>query len=258
MSGEGRGAVHRMARAFSGVAGAYQRARPDYPAAVHRWLAEHAGAASGRLVLDLAAGTGKLTGGLVDHGARAVAVEPVEGMRRALMAALPDVPVVAGMAEAIPLGTATVDVVTVAQAFHWFANDEAVAEIHRVLRAGGRLAVVWNRRDLDDPLQAGIEAVLAPLQGQTPSHTTGTWRVALEAGSGAARFAPDGELQVPWTQSLDVEGVVDRVASISYVAALPAGAGHDVLAEVRRLAEAVVPPLGLPYVASVSCYRRRP
>ena len=135
----------RRARSFGSVADAYRRARPGYPAAAVGWVLE---AAPGRQVLDLAAGTGKLTQAIIDAGGEVVAsVEPLDGMREQLAAVLPQVPALAGSAEAIPLGDSSADAVLVGQAFHWFDHERALHEIARVLRPGGMLGLFWNVRD---------------------------------------------------------------------------------------------------------------
>jgi SAM-dependent methyltransferase len=253
----GTGAVHSAATAFSDAAMVYEHARPGYPPEVLAWLGEHLGLGPRRLVLDLAAGTGKLTRGLLGHGATVVAVEPVEGMRRTLAATVPGAMVVAGVAQAIPLASGSVDALTVAQAMHWFATAAAIEEMHRVLRPGALLAVVWNRRDLSDPLQATLERLMAPLQGDTPSGTSGEWHRALgDASDGGPRFVPDAQLRVPWRQPADVEAVADRVASVSFVAALDRPRRERLLEEVRTEARRYPPPLALPYTAEVYCYRR--
>jgi len=127
------------------VADAYRRARPGYPAAAVPWVLE---AAPGRQVLDLAAGTGKLTQAIIEAGGEVVAaVEPLDGMRDQLSAVLPQVPAMAGSAEAIPLADASADAVLVGQAFHWFDHEPALHEIARVLRPGGVLGLLWNVRD---------------------------------------------------------------------------------------------------------------
>jgi SAM-dependent methyltransferase len=95
-------------------------------------------------VLDLGAGTGKLTKVLATRYARVIAVEPLDELRALLAVRVPEAEVRAGAAEAIPLDEASVDAVFAGQAFHWFANDTAVGEIARVLRPGGVLALLWN------------------------------------------------------------------------------------------------------------------
>ena len=143
--------LHPTAEAgFTAAAEVYERARPGYPDEAVAWVAERLGIGPGRDVLDLAAGTGKLTRQLVPLGACIVAVEPIDAMRAQLERVVPGVEAVAGTAEAIPLPDASVDAVTCAQAAHWFRADEAAREIRRVLRPGGGLALLWNVRDLDD------------------------------------------------------------------------------------------------------------
>jgi ubiquinone/menaquinone biosynthesis C-methylase UbiE len=139
--------IHHAAQAFDQVADAYERGRPSYPADAVAHLIQTFTISSSSTVLDLAAGTGKFTQLLVSSGARIIAVEPLEGMRAKLAAHNLAVEILSGSAEAVPLADASVDVVTIAQAFHWFANERALAEIHRVLRPGGGLALIWNRRD---------------------------------------------------------------------------------------------------------------
>jgi ubiquinone/menaquinone biosynthesis C-methylase UbiE len=134
--------VAPTAARFGAVAATYERARPTYPDTVLAALADRAGVGPGARVLDLAAGTGKLTRQLAALGADVVAVEPSAGMRAACAAAVPGVPALDGTAEAIPAEDGAVDVVTVAQAFHWFRTGPALDEIARVLRPGGWLAVV--------------------------------------------------------------------------------------------------------------------
>jgi SAM-dependent methyltransferase len=134
----------RRARSFGGVAGDYREARPGYPQAAVAWLLEHA---PGGDVLDLAAGTGKLTEVIAATGARVTAVEPLDGMRRELAATVPSARLLAGSAEQIPLGDGTVDAVLVGQAFHWFDHERALDEIARVLRPRGIAGLIWNLRD---------------------------------------------------------------------------------------------------------------
>jgi SAM-dependent methyltransferase len=136
--------TQRRATVFGDVAAAYQRARPTYPMAAVEWMLEPA---PGRQVLDLAAGTGKLTGVLLEAGAEVTAVEPLAGMRAELSAAHPDATTLDGTAEDIPLEDASRDAVLVAQAFHWFDVPRALDEMARVLRPDGVVALCWNLRD---------------------------------------------------------------------------------------------------------------
>ncbi len=245
--------IHPKARSFDSAAGDYDRARPEYPDEAGRWLAALLGLRPGRTVLDLAAGTGKLTRLLVQTGARVIAVEPVSGMAARLAAALPEVELHDGTAEAIPLESWSVDAATVGQAFHWFDGDPALDEIHRVTRRGGRLAVLYNRRMLGDPLQDALEAIIAPLRGDTPSHASGRWR---EAFAHTSLWAPLAETECSHVQRLDRDGVVARVASTSIVAALPAGRRAELLREVRALVAASPASLQLAYVCELFVWER--
>jgi SAM-dependent methyltransferase len=249
--------VHRTAHAFSGAASIYEQTRPGYPPEVLSWIAQQLALGPGRRVLDLAAGTGKLTRGLVELGATVIALEPVQGMRETLARTVPGAQVVAGVAQAIPLRTGSVDAITVAQAFHWFANAESVEEMHRVLRPGTLLAVAWNRRDLSDPLQAALDRIMAPLRSDTPSGTSGEWQRVLEEPHGKSpRFIPVAQLHTPWRQPIDVDGVAGRVASVSFVAAMDSVAREELLEEARTEARRYPAPLTLPHTAEIFCYRR--
>ena len=150
---------------FDSVAEQYERARPEYADDAVDWALEQLGLRQGSRVLDLAAGTGKLTRQLVARGLDVVAVEPGDEMRGVLERVLPGVESLAGTAEEIPLEDSSVDGVTVGQAFHWFDRDRALAEIRRVLGPGGGLALLWNRWDEHDPLLGAVEGLL---QGVRP------------------------------------------------------------------------------------------
>ena len=223
--------AHPGALAFDHAVDVYEEARPEYPPVAVDWLVRRLDLCPGRTVLDLGAGTGKLTRRLVGTGARVVAVEPLPAMRARLEQLVPGAQALDGSAEAIPLADAFADAITVGQAFHWFRLDEALPELHRVLRPGGGLALVWNlwHRGADD----AIERILQPLRGDTPTHADRRWREQVEA---SALFGPFDERRFEWHEELEPEQVVKRVLSISFVAALPPKRRDDV---ARRVLESL-------------------
>ena len=190
------------------------------------WLAEKLGLAEGQSVLDLGAGTGKLTRALVPTGARVIAVEPGERMLAELRRAVPGVEARLGAAEAIPLPDESVDAITVGQAFHWFRHDEAVPELHRVLSSSGSIALIWNSRDQERPLQRDFSELIRPLL-PPDRPPVGHSVKALEESE---LFGPVERRTFPFLQELDADGLVDRMASVSFVAA----AAPDARAELER------------------------
>jgi SAM-dependent methyltransferase len=195
------------------------------------WLVRRLGLRPGRVVLDLAAGTGKLTRLLVPSGADVVAVEPLDEMRAELERAVPDVRTLAGSAEAIPLPDGSVDAVTVAQAFHWFRFPDALAELRRVLRDGGGLALLWNRWDLDDPMLASVEELLDRLREGAVPMDDRLWRDPLLA---SPDFGEPEERRFRHARALSVEEAVANVATSSVVAALDEPEREEFLARVRE------------------------
>jgi len=159
--------VSERARSFEAVAAEYERHRPEYPEDALRWAAEQLGLVPGARVLDVGAGTGKLTRGLVGIGLEVVAVEPGAPMLDQLRAAVPEAEAHEGSAESIPLPAEDVDAAFAGQAFHWFDRDQALPELHRVIRAGGGLALLWNWWDERDPLQHEL-AELIGFAGHEP------------------------------------------------------------------------------------------
>ncbi len=238
---------------FEKASRSYERGRPGYPRETVDWIVAAAGLGPGRRVVDLAAGTGKLTRELVSCGAEVVAVEPLAEMRARFAEELARVRLVAGTAEETGLPSGFADAVTVAQAFHWFADDEALAEIHRVLRPSGLLALVWNRRDLSHPVQEAVSRLTAPYVGEAPTYASGHWREVMAASD---LFEPAGERRSVLVQQLDRQGLVDRVASTSYVANLPEGTRQDLLESVAALAPDSG-TLSLPYDTTAYGFRRR-
>jgi SAM-dependent methyltransferase len=227
--------IHEAASVgFGRGADAYVAARPSYPAAVFDLLAAELGLGPETDVLDLAAGTGKLTVDLVARGARVIAVEPVTAMRERLVALLPDIDARDGTAEDLPLEGASVDLVTVGQAFHWFDAPKALAEIRRVLRPGGGLAMIWNVRDETVDWVRELGEIKDEVDGGPPyrHHRDADWEGLVEADGGYAAYTEDW---FPNWQDASVEVVVGRTASTSWISALPDDRREAVLDDVRAL-----------------------
>jgi SAM-dependent methyltransferase len=252
-------AIHQLAaQGFATAGDSYEKGRPDYPRAAVEQLIDALRIDASSTVLDLGAGTGKLTRLLMGTGARLVALEPIEGMRRKLAQLVPGAVVVDGVAEAIPLADGSVDAVVAAQSFHWFHGDLALAEIHRVLQPTGRLSLVWNVRDEQVDWVARISTILDRYGRDAPRHRTGAWRRAF-AETGL--FTPLGEREFAHQQELDLDGFLERAASISYISALPVDERTSVLNEVRDLAMTHPALAGrriytFPYRTLVACYAR--
>ena len=212
------------ALSFAGVADAYDRGRPGYPAEAVAWLVGR----EPRRVLELGAGTGKLTAGLAALGHDVVATDPLPQMLVHLVAGLPEVACLAATAERIPLPARSVDVVVAGQAFHWFDLDRALPEIARVLRPGGRLAVTWNLRDERIPWVRRLgELIGTPGQSKDPTQDLIGSRLFGYVEQASYRF---------W-QPLGPDRLRDLAASRSKLAVMPESARERVLAQVAALYE---------------------
>ena len=244
MTGDsGRDSLGRRATSFSEVAGLYDRARPGYPEDAVRWLA---GDVPGDVV-DLGAGTGKLTGTLVALGHRVTAVEPLAEMRAQLAERLPGVRCVEGSAEAMPLPDASADVVTVAQAFHWFDHEPALAEIARVLRPGGVLAIAWNIRDEREEWVARLSDIIGA------EHMG---RDAVEAALAVGGlFRPPACAEFRQATSLARAGLLELVRSRSHCIVRAPRERAAILEQVERLYDAHADGSGLSLPYRVECYR---
>jgi SAM-dependent methyltransferase len=221
-----QGATRRWSRlvhasSFGAAADSYQRGRPEYPQSVVEWLVPR----RAKTVLDLGAGTGKLTRPLVEAGLKVTAVEPSEGMRSQFAAAVPGAVVLAGTAERIPLPDASVDAVVVAHAWHWFDPARAVPEVARVLVPGGTLSLVWNDRDETEPWMAALGAIM---------HRQAAQVIDTSPEIGRPFVAPE-RMELRWHQLVTRQEILDMVASRSYVISMLAPERDALLGEVAEL-----------------------
>jgi SAM-dependent methyltransferase len=233
------------AASFGRAAKAYERGRPPYPAQAVDWLLPH----QPRDVVDLGAGTGKLTRLLSRRGLQVTAVEPSEGMLAELMATVPEVAAVVGAAENIPLPDASADCVLVAQAWHWVDVDRALPEVARVLRPVGRLGVVWNLRDERVPWVAELGDILRPAGGISES---------MSVEQLGPLFGPVERFECSWVHPISVPELMDMVESRSYVITASDTARQHLLAQVRDLVRhhpdlAGQSEINMPY--RTQCYR---
>ncbi len=247
----GMEARHPASEGFANVAREYESGRPDYAPAALAWLLDRAELAAGARVVDVAAGTGKLTVALAGLGLAVTAVEPVPAMRAVLAERLPGAIALDGTAQALPLADGCADAVTVAQAYHWFAGDAALREFERVLAPGGTLALIWNSRDHSQPLWAAVDELFDANRGSAPRHDSGAWRASLTG----SRFAALDEARFPNAQPTGHAAVLDRFASTSFIGALEPSARARLLDQVRALVAGEPEPVTLRYTTEVYLFR---
>ncbi|WP_332846797.1 class I SAM-dependent methyltransferase [Pseudomonas lactucae] len=252
-------AVHASAQqGFSTQAGTYAQGRPDYPRQLSGWLTQTLAVDANSTVIDLGAGTGKFTRLLSTLAPTLIAVEPVAAMGAQLTRLLPDVRLVDGTAESMPLPTASADAVVCAQAFHWFSTRAALAEIHRVLKPQGRLGLVWNVRDESVGWVAAITEIITPYEGDTPRFHTGRWRETF-----TGEYFSDPEVTCFAYQHVGSprEVIMDRFLSVSFIAALPDAEKATVTAQLQTLIDTHPDLRGrdtvaFPYQTQAYCCRR--
>jgi SAM-dependent methyltransferase len=236
--------LHPLAEHFASVAGAYERGRPEYPPSAVGALVAELGLAPGARVLDLAAGTGKLSAALLDAGLDVVAVEPLASLREVLVGKLGASRVHDGVAEALPIADESVDAVTVADAFHWFDQQRALAEIHRVLRPGGGLAVLATVPDWSGASWAHELGTLVQSSRPEHPHFDGPpWQDAVRAAGG---WKAPREIRVTTSQPAVPARIVDHLGSMSWIAAMPDGERTATLERMRALVQAGQTPAELP------------
>lgn len=252
------GAPSRHARTWADPAQAatYEQGRPGYPPALAAALVRRLGLRQGTRVVDVAAGTGKLTRVLTTTGCDVVAVEPMAGMRLQLRAAVPEAVVVAASAEHLPFDAGRMDAVTVAQAFHWFDVSVAAAELRRILGPGGRLAVVNNTRDHSIPWVARLRDILIRYERLAPRpEEAGGWWDALKA---RPDFQNWEQIELANEQRFEsLEEFDARFASVSFAILLRPEDLRAMLAELRA-AVAHLDPVVIPLRTVVRIGHRRP
>jgi SAM-dependent methyltransferase len=252
-------AVHPVAGlGFGSEAESYERGRPSWAPEAVRLLREELALGPGRRVADVAAGTGKLTRLLGTSGAEVVAVEPIREMASVLQRVVPGVPVTRGVAERLPLRAGSLDAVVVAEAFHWFDTGTALTEVHRVLRPGGGLAMLWNRAGADPARwQVELGGLLAQMRDPSVpfsgSHGTRDWGPEVAAAGG---FTPVVSETFPHEQAAEAEDVVAGAASTSWVAARPEEERRRFADDVRSMLAGHGTPLVVPWRTEVHwCHR---
>ena len=246
---------HDATRGYDQAADEYERGRPSYPAAAVGCLADECRIRPSSTVLELGAGTGKLTRQMWRRAAKWIAVEPSAPMRAILEETIPEVEAVDGTAESIPLPDSSCDAVVVAQSFHWFRGAEALAEIKRVLRPQGKLGLVWNVRDEEaEPWVADLTALLDEHRGATPSYSSMAWRRPFTT---TTLFTALNDRSFAYEQEMDLDGLADRISSISFVALLPDDERAALVERAKEIAGNRTGFFTLPYRTDVYWCTRR-
>ncbi len=247
--------LHPIARAgFASDAERYEHGRPGYPPQAVAWLVDRLDLDSSSTVLDVAAGTGKLTRLLRAADLDVTAVEPVAKMSEVLRRITPDVPIVKATAEHLPFCDGSVDAITVAQALHWFDTEKTWTEFARVIRSSGGVGLIWNARDRSVSWVDEVWAIMDGVEKQAP------WRdhdrpVGFAFGGAAAAYGTIECEEFSQEVTVSPDAMVDRVASVSHVAVLPDRERREVLEAVR----ATLPEsdeLVVPYRVDVYVVRR--
>ena len=237
-------ALHPLAQRFASVADVYERGRPEYPLAAVGALAAELMLNPGARVLDLAAGTGKLSRALLATGYDVVAVEPLPSLCELLSEKIGRERVHDGVAESIPLPRASVDAVTVADAFHWFDQPRALEEIRRVLRPGGGLAVLSTVPDWSGASWAHeLGKLVVGSRPEHPHFDGPPWHQAVHAAGG---WTEPKEIRVTATQPAEPERIVQHMGSISWVAAMPDAERTTMLERMRVLINSGETPAEFP------------
>jgi SAM-dependent methyltransferase len=246
--------LHPMAAdGFGRSAPVYARGRPGFPPASLDWLQQDLAIGPGQRVVEVGAGTGKFTRLLTQTGADVLAVDPVAPMLEQLAAEQPRVKTLLARAQELPLANESADAVICAQSFHWFATNDALREIRRILKPGGVLGLIWNVRDESVDWVAALTRIMSPHEGDAPRYYKGEWRAVFPMEG----FSPFEERHVNHAHTGSPEQViVDRVTSVSFIAALPAQTRNQVVEQLRALIRdtpglAGKADISLPYVTQM-------
>ncbi len=238
--------IDRQAQSFDSAATAYQRGRPGYPAAAIDCVVAELALMADSTVIDLAAGTGKLTRSLVGRFERVIAVEPLDRMLAELRAEVPEAVALTGHAHAIPLESGIAAALFAAQAFHWFCDHEALAEIARVLEPAGAMVLIWNTSPWEIREGRWFTALADLLEEQRLDrsglhrHSYNHWREVFRTD---ARFEPLETASFAHAHRLSREGFIETMASRSYIASLGSARQAEVLSEIGGLFERDDTPL---------------
>lgn len=222
--------VHPSTQGFQRATAAYERGRPGYPAEIVDLLTDELGLAPDHTAIDVGAGTGKFTR-LIAPLAKVIAVEPLSNMRTHLRS-ISHLRFIDGTADDLPLPSHCADFIFAAQAFHWFANEHALSEFHRVLKPHGRLVLIWNVRDERAAWNAALTDLLAKYESGTPRYQSQQWKLPLQKSD---LFGPLELKVIPHILRGNADTVVDRVQSISFIASMPETEQKPILDEVRKI-----------------------
>jgi SAM-dependent methyltransferase len=229
----------------------YQRLRRDYPRAAIDWFVSKAGLAPGASVLDAGAGTGQASRPLLASGQRVIAMEPAPNLRTKLHVVLPEVSVLGGVAEAIPLRDRSLDAVVAAQTFQWFDGPRAVPEVHRVLKPGGALAIVWIDSDPGSSLHREMweAAEEYPEEGSVIDQAQDRWRTSFD---NTDVFGPFRSATFPFVRRLASVDVPRFLATSSDIAVLSPERRDLALRGVKGWAEKLPAEVEFPMVVEVN------
>jgi SAM-dependent methyltransferase len=236
----------------------YDELRPTYAPEAVGWVAERARLGPGSLVIDLAAGTGQLSRRFARLGVRVVAVEPADNMRAVLATNLPEVRAVPGTAEAIPVGDREADAVVVGNAFHHFDTEAAFAEIRRVLRPEGALALFWARTDEDaDALRLGIREIDEVVERERASSPfVDAYFAWFEPPEHVVGFTTLERGSFPTARSMASSRLADLYATSSDIASLPEPQRSRLVARIGVLAAELPETVELPERSDVHLWFR--